>query len=144
MPAISFDLNSIDWVLTLLCGRAVFLVFCFVWAAIAFSRWRRAAERSAAHSAETAAQVFERLTRIDARLEAAQISLREVSERVALLNSSASGKVAAPSYEVAIRMAKSGAAREELMASCGLSRQEAELVQRLHAPAPPRRLLAAG
>jgi hypothetical protein len=33
---------------------------------------------------------------------------------------------------MAIRMAKGGASREELMAGCGLSLNEAELVQRLH------------
>jgi hypothetical protein len=33
---------------------------------------------------------------------------------------------------MAIRLAKGGASREELMAGCGLSLAEAELVQRLH------------
>jgi len=33
---------------------------------------------------------------------------------------------------MAIRLARSGASREELMQSCGLSQGEAELVQRLH------------
>ena len=36
-----------------------------------------------------------------------------------------------PSYQIAIRLARSGATREEMMASCGVTRQEAELMQRL-------------
>jgi hypothetical protein len=143
MPAVSFDLNSIDWNLTLLLGRAVFLVFGFVWAAVAFTRWRRATARSAAEFAQTSAKVLERLVQIDARIEATQTGLAELTERVALLNTSTSNSGTAPSYQIAIRMAKSGAPREELIASCGLTRQEAELVQRLHAPSQ-HRLAAVG
>jgi hypothetical protein len=40
-----------------------------------------------------------------------------------------------PGYQIAIRLAKSGASREELVAGCGLSLLEAELVQRLHGAA---------
>jgi hypothetical protein len=144
MPAISFDLNSIDWNLTLVLGRAIFLVLGFTWAAVAFTRWRRATERSAAQFAQLSEQVLARLAQLDARIETTQAGVSELSERVALLNSSASGKAAAPSYEIAIRMAKSGAVRDDLMASCGLTRQEAELVLRLHATAPPQRLAAVG
>ena len=49
----------------------------------------------------------------------------------------------APSYQIAIRLARSGAPREELMTSCGLTHQEAELVQRLHAPRRKPKLVAA-
>jgi hypothetical protein len=44
-------------------------------------------------------------------------------------------------YQIAIRLAKSGSASDELVASCGLTRQEAEIVHRLHAP--PKRPRAA-
>lgn len=144
MPAISFDLNSIDWNLTLIAGRAVFLVFCFVFAAIAFTRWRRAADRGAEHSTAQSAQTVQRLVEIDARIEATQAILIELSERVAVLNTSTAGNTASPSYQIAIRMARSGAARAELMTNCGLTRQEAELVQRLHAPPERPRVAAVG
>ncbi len=39
-----------------------------------------------------------------------------------------------PGYQIAIRLAKGGASREELVSKCGLSSHEAELVHRLHAP----------
>ena len=35
-------------------------------------------------------------------------------------------------YELAIRLARSGAATEELVIACGMSRKEAELVTRMH------------
>lgn len=41
----------------------------------------------------------------------------------------------ARSYDIALRLARSGAKREELMAHCGMSRHEAELAVRLHGPA---------
>jgi len=37
---------------------------------------------------------------------------------------------AAPGYQIAIRLAKGGASREELISGCGLSINEAELVHR--------------
>ena len=39
-----------------------------------------------------------------------------------------------PGYQIAIRLARGGASREELMAGCGLTLAEAELVRRLHGP----------
>lgn len=51
-------------------------------------------------------------------------------------------------YELAIRLAQSGASVDELCASCGMSRSEADLVHRLHrdgnSPATSRRLALAG
>ncbi len=37
-----------------------------------------------------------------------------------------------PGYQIAIRLARGGASREELMSGCGLTLAEAELVKRLH------------
>lgn len=137
MPPISIEL-------ALLAGRAVFLVFCFIFAAIAFTRWRRAADRSTAQFGEQTAAVLERLAALEGRLEATQASCSEISEKLANAGTSATGTVATPSYQIAIRLARSGATREEMMASCGVTRQEAELMQRLHAPPPQPRLVAAG
>jgi hypothetical protein len=39
---------------------------------------------------------------------------------------------ASTSYNVAIRMARGGASRQDLMTSCGMTQQEADLVLRLH------------
>jgi hypothetical protein len=141
-PPISLDV-------ALLAGRAVFLVFCFVIAAIAFTRWRRASDRLAERLAERFAEhntaLTARLTDIEAALGALRRRLDEMAERQEgegrRAGAAGSG---APSYQIAIRMARSGAPREDLMTSCGLTRQEAELVQRLHAPARQPKLVVAG
>jgi hypothetical protein len=136
MPPISIEL-------AFLAGRALFLILGFVLAAIVFMRWRRATERSAARFEQANATLLERLTALDARMEAAQLAFNELNGRVAELTRSTTATTTSPSYQIAIRMARGGAAHDELMASCGLTRQEAELVQRLHAPAPRPRTAAA-
>src|SRR6185436_7431023 len=131
MPQLSYI--SLDVVLSV--GRAAFLVLGFVFAAIAFTRWRRAAERSAQRFAE-------QNTALDAQLAKMEESLAEAHRKLDALGEHREGEsrrvvaggASAPSYQIAIRMAKSGASRDELLASCGLTRQEAELVLRLHAP----------
>jgi hypothetical protein len=40
----------------------------------------------------------------------------------------------ARSYDIALRLARNGASRDELMSNCGMSRHEAELAVRLHGP----------
>lgn len=143
---------------TLLIGRAAFLVFCFVLASVAFTRWRKASERTTELFFEQNTLLLTRLTALEEQLGANQTQLTEARNEIAALATRATGlaerledsdqrrtsapaAVTAPSYQIAIRLARSGAPREELMSSCGLSRQEAELVQRLHAP--PRKLAAA-
>jgi hypothetical protein len=138
----------------LLIGRAVFLVFGFVVAAVAFTRWRRASERLTEVFFEQNTKLLQRLTSLEEQLGANQEQLAGAREQIAALagrledseqrRTPAPPAAAAPSYQIAVRLAKSGAPREELMSSCGLSRQEAELVQRLHGPTRPAKLAAAG
>lgn len=42
---------------------------------------------------------------------------------------------AARSYDIALRLSRNGASREDLMSNCGMNRHEAELAVRLHGPA---------
>ncbi|MEJ0039089.1 MAG: DUF2802 domain-containing protein [Gammaproteobacteria bacterium] len=142
----------------LLIGRAVFLVFCFLLATVSFTRWRRASERTTELFFEQNTALLKRLNAMEEQLGTSQTQLAETRGEIAAIatgaaalaerlddseqrRTSAPAAATAPSYQIAIRLAKSGAPREELMSSCGLSRQEAELVQRLHAP--PRKLAAA-
>lgn len=130
--------------IALLTGRAVFLVFCFVFAAIAFARWRRASERQTTHFEEVNTVLTARLTQIEQAIGSLQRRLEEMAERQDGEGRRvvASTATAAPSYQIAIRLARGGAPHEELMSSCGLTRQEAELVQRLHAPSRHTKLAA--
>ena len=151
-------LTAISLDQALLIGRAVFLVFCFVLATVAFTRWRRASERTTELFFEQNTTLLKRLSAMEQQLATSHTQLAEARNEITAIatrtealaerledseqrRTSAPAATAAPSYQIAIRLAKSGAPREELMSSCGLSRQEAELVQRLHAP--PRKLAAA-
>jgi alkylation response protein AidB-like acyl-CoA dehydrogenase len=116
-------------------ARAVFLLFSFALAAVAFTRWRRVAQ---AHTAQLQANhevVLQRLADLEARVVAANVSVSHLGERLERPQQLQSAPTAAaPGYQIAIRLAKGGASREELMSGCGLSIHEAELVHRLHAP----------
>ena len=128
----------------LLAGRAVFLIFCFVFAAIAFTRWRRASERLATHFEDVNGTLTARLAQIETAIGSLQRRLDDIAERQGGDGRSVvAASTAAPSYQIAIRLARGGAAREELIASCGLTHQEADLVQRLHAPSRSAKLAAA-
>jgi len=146
------QLSSLSLDQVLLGGRAVFLVFCFVLATVAFTRWRRASERTTELFFEQNTALLKRLYAVEEQLVASQAQLTEVRQSISTVSTltselaerledseqrrtSAPAATTAPSYQIAIRLARGGASREELMSSCGLSRQEAELVQRLHAPA---------
>jgi len=119
--------------LLLLAGRAIFLVFSFVIAAVTFTAWRRATQAQSAQILAQARAVTERLTALEARFDETRRSITQLTERVE--RQTPASAAAAPPYQIAIRLARSGASREELMRSCGLSQGEAELVQRLHGAA---------
>jgi len=120
----------------LLAGRAAFLVFCFVLAAFTFARWRRGAERHSAHTNEQLSRVLERLTAVEASLAQLEPRLSALGEQVETSCKAASTGAAAHNYPIAIRLARAGAQPEELVANCGLTPSEAELVARLHGRDP--------
>ena len=119
----------------LIAGRAVFLLFSFVLAAVAFIRWRLTAQ---AHTAQLQANhevVLRRLADLEARVSATNVAVSQLGERIERPQQLASAPAgASPGYQIAIRLAKGGASRDELISGCGLSINEAELVHRLHAP----------
>ena len=118
----------------LIVARAALLVGAFWIFALAFIRWRRADERHALNLQEHLERAFvemrslhETVTVMSARLE----SLSERAESDARL--APAGVVSSQrGYDLAARLAKNGAAVDELVASCGITRHEAELLTRLH------------
>jgi hypothetical protein len=115
-------------------GRAVLLLGAFWVFALAFSRWRRADERQMQHLAAQLQHTFaevrslhETIAVMSARLE----SLSERTESEVRLAPAAAGS-SGRGYDLAARLAKNGAAVDELVASCGITRHEAELLSRLH------------
>lgn len=117
----------------MLAGRAVFLVFSFALAAITFSAWRRSARRQTEQIFAQSEALLQRLGTLQARLDATAATVTRLDERFE--RQGQTGAPATQGYQIAIRLARSGASRDELMNSCGLSLAEAELVRRLHGAA---------
>jgi hypothetical protein len=133
MTAPAFGTPSVE--LILLIGRAVFLVFSFILATIAFVRWRRATLAQTEIVLANHTVLLQRLADLEARVDATNVTVSQLVERIRKPQQAAPPtSVATPGYEIAIRLAKGGASRDELIAGCGLSASEAELVHRLHAP----------
>jgi alkylation response protein AidB-like acyl-CoA dehydrogenase len=119
----------------LIAGRAVFLLFSFALAAVAFTRWRQTAQAHTAHLQANHQVVLQRLADLEARVVATNVAVSQLGERIERPQQLAAAQSApGPGYQIAIRLAKGGASREELISGCGLSIHEAELVHRLHAP----------
>jgi alkylation response protein AidB-like acyl-CoA dehydrogenase len=130
------NLPSADFLL--IAGRAVFLVFSFVVAAVSFTAWRRATQRQTAQLLSQSQLVLQRLAELEARVDATRAAIAQLGERLERPAAAASShSPSPPGYQIAIRLARGGASREELMSGCGLTLAEAELVRRLHGPRAP-------
>jgi len=126
-------LPSADFLL--IAGRAVFLVFSFVIAAISFTAWRRATRRQTAEVLSQSQLVLQRLAELEARVDATKAAITQIAERLEQRPAArGASQPPTPGYQIAIRLARGGASREELISSCGLTPAEAELVRRLHGP----------
>jgi len=126
------NLPSADFLL--IAGRAVFLVFSFVVAAISFTAWRRATRRQTAEVLAQTQIVLQRLAELEVRVDATRAVVAALNERLARPAGPPPAHSPSPGYQIAIRLARGGASREELMSGCGLTLAEAELVKRLHGP----------
>ena len=133
MPHMSVAMPQISVELALIAGRAVFLIFSFVLAAVTFTRWRRSAQRSTEQIVIQNSLVLQRLAAIEERVASANFRVAELATQLqGELRAAPAASDTQPRYQTAIRLAREGASRDELIASCGLSRQEAELVVRVH------------
>jgi len=122
----------------LLAGCGTLMVFVFALAALSFDSWRRATRNQSLHLATQSQTLAQQLSALDARVNATATAIRRLDERFERHKQPGTTPLAgvpAPGYQIAIRLARSGASREELMTSCGLSPGEADLVRRLHGAA---------
>jgi hypothetical protein len=121
------------------------MVVLFGIAAIAHISARRAAARETERVITHLTALTERIETIDERLSFIDGRLIELSRRVETPARAPAvtapppapvptPAAAGPSYPIAIRLARNGATCEQIMESCGIGRQEAELVKRLHGP----------
>jgi hypothetical protein len=132
------ELTSVEFLLV--AGRAVFLLFSFVVAAFAFTSWRRAIQVQTAQVLSQTNTVLQRLAALEARVDATKNTISQLGDRLERPALPPTGNGPSASYQMAIRLAKGGASREELMACCGLLLAEAELVRRLHGSSGPVRI----
>lgn len=117
----------------LIIGRAIALVCGFLVLAWALSQWRRNAQRDTQ-------RVFEQLDLVRSEL----LIMKEVMHGAAHRTERPERALAEPrlpsappaaavrGYEVAARMARNGANKEELIRSAGITPHEAELLVKLH------------
>jgi hypothetical protein len=115
----------------LIIGRAIGLVLGFLVLAWALSHWRRNAQRDTQ-------RVFEQLDLVRSELLIMKEVMRDSAHRVErptnhqplapqpVMTGPARG------YEIAARMARNGAGKDELIRSCGITAHEAELLIKLH------------
>lgn len=133
---------SLDWIWWWL--RAALLVSAFAIFAGELLRERRATNemrrelgREFAATRKQVADLADRLAAIGTAI--ATLAANQEVERSTAVGMSPKMPATRGGYEVAIRLARSGASAEELMASSGATRAEAELLCRLHgADAGPR------
>jgi hypothetical protein len=118
----------------LIVGRAALLVGAFWIFALAFVRWRRADERNALALQSQLERAFVEMRSLHETVSVMSARLESMGERAeADARLAPAGAVSSQrGYDLAARLAKNGSSVEELVASCGITRHEADLLSRLH------------
>jgi hypothetical protein len=129
-----------DYILIPVTGLAVILAGVLVTAAFA-GRLRRSATLQGREIRAGSAFLADQLEQLQSALAVADARVAALAARLDEHSRTTQGGSSA-SYNVAIRMARSGASRHELMTTCGVTQQEADLVLRLHAADPTTRSAA--
>jgi len=138
--------DSLDWIHGLRSALPFAAFVGFAWALVSSRRQAEEANSRLSARLETALGEIRKLSgqlialggSVDAlgtRLNQAQAE----AKRPAPAPVAAASSVNTRGYETAIRMARSGASVEEIVASCGTTRAEAKLLRRLHECGDPRR-----
>jgi hypothetical protein len=126
----------------LIVGRAVLLFGAFWVFALAFIRWRRADERATAALHAKFDRAFSELRSLHETVSVMSARLDGMSERSEMESHRAPAS-SQRSYDVATRLARNGASVDEMIANCGITRHEAELLARLHGAREPQAPLPA-
>ncbi|MEJ0007389.1 MAG: DUF2802 domain-containing protein [Steroidobacteraceae bacterium] len=129
-----------DYVLIPLTG-AIIVVAGVLIAAFFASRVQRAVTGQSREILGSAAWLAEQIDQLGTALSVTDSRVAALAARLDEHSRTTQG-TGSTSYNVAIRMARSGASRQELMATCGVTQQEADLVLRLHATDPSVRSAA--
>lgn len=123
---------SLDVVLIAIRGLLLIGAVCVF--ALAFIRWRRADEQSTLRLQQQLERAFSELRSLHETVSVMSARIESLSERaeVGARLAPASVAVSPRGYDMATRLAKNGMDADELVATCGITRHEAELLVRLH------------
>lgn len=126
--------STLSLEVVLIAARAAALLLALLLFAWGFIRWRRAAERDTQ-------RVFEQLDLVRSDLLIMKEALTNAAQRVdvaaqrvahdARLAPAPAGNIGR-GYEIAARLARNGAKKDELIKNCGITMHEAELLVKLH------------
>jgi mitochondrial fission protein ELM1 len=117
-----------EWIL--FAARAGLLAMTLLCFALAFASWRRSGRRDM-QSVMTETRALSELTqRLTAQLAAMEARMEDGRQLVAVSVGSAQR-----GYDLAMQMARNGAAVEQIAATSGVARNEAQLLASLHGPA---------
>ncbi|RYZ66381.1 MAG: DUF2802 domain-containing protein [Proteobacteria bacterium] len=120
--------------LLLFAGRAALLCVAFLAFAVALVRWRRAGQRdmqTLMGQLDESRNETRGLAELTAALAAQLAGLKDSLDSRAQL-AHASSTPSAGGIDLAIRLARQGSTPDEIAKTCGVTRQEAVLVARLH------------
>jgi hypothetical protein len=114
--------------------RALLLIGAVCVFALAFIRWRRADEQNNVRLHQQLDRAFGELRSLHETVSVMSARIESMSERAEVGARLAPASATAPQrgYDMAARLAKNGADVDELVANCGITRHEAELLVRLH------------
>lgn len=124
----------LDTDLLFFAGRAALLVVAFIAFAIAFGRWRRAGTRdmqSLMSQLDESRNETRGLAELTAGLATQLAALQQKLEERAQL--AQAGVVAnSGGIDLAVRLARQGSNVDDIVKTCGVTRNEAQLLARLH------------
>jgi hypothetical protein len=123
-----------DTELLFFAGRAALLIVAFVGFAVAFGRWRRAGTRDMQElmlRLDASRSETRGLVDLTAGLAAQLATLQQKLEERAQL-AQATVAVNSGGIDLAARLARQGSSVDEIVKTCGVTRQEAQLLARLH------------
>lgn len=118
----------------LIAGRALLLLGAFWIFALAFIRWRRADDLNVSNLHLMVERTFAEVRSLHETISVMNARIESLSERAEMDARLAPVSSGSPQrgYDIATRLARNGADVSEIVANCGVTRHEAELLLRVH------------
>ena len=115
-----------EWIL--FAARAALMAVTLLCFALAFASWRRSGRRDLQSVMAETRALSELTQRLTTQMSAMEARLEDRRQLVAAAGPAQRG------YDLALQMARNGAGAEQIAATSGLARNEAQLLERLHGP----------